>query len=141
MSELGLANSKARLRMTTLYQMATSTNGLVVGTGNKAEDFGIGFFTKWGDGGVDISPIGDLYKSEVYAMAKELGIIKEILNAKPTDGLWNDGRTDEDQIGCTYDELEEVMEGTSANQKAIEIYNHFHNKNLHKILPIPVCKL
>lgn len=138
---LGFANSKARLRMITLYQIATSKNGLVVGTGNKIEDFGIGFFTKYGDGGVDISPIADLYKSEVFAMAKELGVIEEILNAKPTDGLWNDGRTDEDQIGCTYDELEEVMEGTSTNKKAIEIYNDFHNKNLHKFNPIPVCKI
>lgn len=140
-SELGFSNSKARLRMTALYQIAASTNGLVVSTGNRVEDGGVGFFTKWGDGAADISPIGDLYKSEVRKMAKELGVMNEIISAAPTDGLWPDGRTDEDQIGCTYDELEDVMKGTSTNQKAIEIYNKLHNKNLHKMLPIPVCKL
>ena len=109
LSELSQANSRARLRMTTLYAIAGSNNGIVVGTGNKVENFGVGFFTKYGDGGVDISPIADLYKSEVFAIGNELGIIEEILDAAPTDGLWDDGRTDEEQMGASYDELEWAM--------------------------------
>ena len=109
-SELGLANSRARLRMTTLYQVAAANKGIVVGTGNKIEDFGIGFYTKYGDGGVDISPIADCNKTEVWEMGRELNILKEIIDAAPTDGLWDDGRTDEGQIGLTYEELEEAMQ-------------------------------
>ena len=109
LSSLSLANSRARLRMTTLYAIAGSTGGIVVGTGNKVEDFGVGFFTKYGDGGVDISPIADLMKSEVYEIAKALDIVEEIQQAAPTDGLWDDGRTDEEQIGATYAELEWAM--------------------------------
>ena len=104
-SDIAMVNTRARIRMATLYSLAGSNNGIVVGTGNKVEDFGVGFFTKYGDGGVDISPIADLYKSEVYLLAESLGIIQEIQEAAPTDGLWSDGRTDEDQIGATYDEL------------------------------------
>ena len=146
-SELGYANSRSRLRMITLYQLATTTNGLVVGTGNKVEDFGVGFYTKYGDGGVDISPIADLTKTEVYELAKELGINKEIISAPPTDGLWGDSRNDEDQIGATYPELEWAMNyngSTSGlNEREIEvlkIYHNFHNKNKHKMNPIPVFK-
>ncbi|MBT3847139.1 MAG: NAD(+) synthase, partial [Euryarchaeota archaeon] len=108
-SDISMANTRARIRMATLYSLSGSNNGIVVGTGNKVEDFGVGFFTKYGDGGVDISPIADLYKSEVYLLAESLGIIQEIQEAAPTDGLWSDGRTDEDQIGATYDELEWAM--------------------------------
>ena len=108
-NEHGLANSRARLRMTTLYQVAASNNGIVVGTGNKVEDFGVGFYTKYGDGGVDISPIADCNKSQVWEMGKNLGILKEIIEAQPTDGLWDDGRTDENQLGMSYEELEEAM--------------------------------
>lgn len=132
------ANSKSRLRMITLYYYATVHNGLVVGTGNKVEDFGIGFFTKYGDGGVDISPIGNLYKTEVRELAKKLGIIDEIINAKPTDGLWSDNRSDEDQIGATYEELEAIMKGKSTDK--LDIYEKFHNQNKHKMQPIPVYK-
>jgi NAD+ synthase len=146
-SELGFANSRARLRMTTLYQIATKKNGIVVGTGNKIEDFGIGFFTKYGDGGVDISPIADLTKSEVRALAKFCKVDKDIIQAAPTDGLWNDGRTDETQIGATYEELEWAMDfntDTKMNQKEqkiIDIYNNLNTKNKHKMTPIPICKI
>ncbi len=142
--ELALANSRARLRMTTLYQIAQSNGALVVGTGNKVEDFGVGFFTKYGDGGVDISPIADLMKSEVREMARELGVSSQILDAQPTDGLWGDSRTDEDQIGATYDELEWAMgyeEGftlTKRQQEVLDIYNKFNKQNKHKMRPIPV---
>ena len=146
-SDLGFANSRSRLRMITLYQLATSANGIVVGTGNKVEDFGVGFYTKYGDGGVDISPIADLTKTEVYELARELGINQEILDAQPTDGLWGDNRNDEDQIGATYPELEWAMEykgdGTDLDKRqqlVLEIYNNFHNKNKHKMEPIPVFK-
>ena len=143
---LSLANSRARIRMTTLYLIAGSGNGLVVGTGNKVEDFGIGFFTKYGDGGFDISPIGDLFKSEVYELANKFGIIEEIINAAPTDGLWNDGRTDEDQIGTSYNNLEWAMGYEAENEisdeqrKILKIYNEHREKNLHKMKKIPVYK-
>lgn len=148
LSDLSLANSKSRLRMTALYQIAGNRNGLVVGTGNKIEDFGVGFFTKYGDGGVDISPIADLYKSEVFKLGKELDIIPEIQNAKPSDGLWDDDRDDETQIGATYDELEWVMENYNETQQnlskreieVLEIYNKFNNNNKHKMVNIPIFK-
>jgi NAD+ synthase len=135
--------------MTTLYNFASILDGIVVGTGNKVEDFGVGFFTKYGDGGVDISPLADLYKSEVYALAESLGIIQEIQDAAPTDGLWNDGRTDEDQIGATYDELEWAMrqienqfneELSERQEEVLEIYWRLHNANSHKMNPIPIFK-
>jgi len=142
---LALANSRARLRMTTLYQIAQSHGGLVVGTGNKVEDFGVGFFTKYGDGGVDISPIADLMKSEVRAISKHLGVNDEILKAKPTDGLWGDDRTDEDQLGATYEELEWAMDninvGSNLSERQLEvlkIYDRFNRQNKHKMIPIPV---
>ena len=138
-SEHGYANSQARLRMTTLYQIAASNNGIVVGTGNKVEDFGIGFYTKYGDGGVDISPIADCLKTEVWDMGKELGIIQEIIEADPTDGLWTDGRTDEQQVGLSYEEIEEAMiNENSLNRKR---YEEIREKNIHKMQPIPVCKI
>ena len=138
-SEHGYANSQARLRMTTLYQIAASNNGIVVGTGNKVEDFGIGFYTKYGDGGVDISPIADCLKTEVWDMGKELGINQEIIEADPTDGLWTDGRTDEQQVGLSYEEIEEAMlkEQSSNRNRYMEI----RSKNVHKMEPIPVCIL
>ena len=137
-SELGFANSRSRIRMALLYQIAQSNNGLVIGTGNKVEDFGVGFFTKYGDGGVDISPIGDLYKSEVYDLGASLGILKTIMDATPTDGLWEDGRTDEDQLGMTYAELEEAMKwGTGS--KHYDRYIELRTANLHKMESIPVC--
>ena len=138
-SEHGYANSQARLRMTTLYQIAASNNGIVVGTGNKVEDFGIGFYTKYGDGGVDISPIADCLKTEVWDMGKELGINQEIIDADPTDGLWSDGRTDEKQVGLSYKEIEEAMlnENSSNRDRYLEI----RSKNIHKMEPIPVCIL
>jgi len=146
-NELALANSRARLRMATLYQIAQMNNGIVVGTGNKVEDFGVGFYTKYGDGGVDISPIADLMKSEVRQLAKELGVSDEIINAAPTDGLWGDSRTDEDQLGATYDELEWAMsfkgkkEDLLGRQKEIYyIYNKLHKLNKHKMVPIPIYK-
>ena len=149
-SDLSMANTRARLRMSTLYALAGSNNGIVVGTGNKVEDFGVGFFTKYGDGGVDISPIADLYKSEVYSLAKSLQIIQSIQDAPPTDGLWNDGRTDEDQIGATYEELEWAMneiENPSLEKELNErlaevmrIYLKFNNMNSHKMIPIPIFK-
>ncbi len=150
LSPLVLANSRARLRMTTLYAIAGSTGGIVVGTGNKVEDFGVGFFTKYGDGGVDISPLADLMKSEVYAIANALDIIDEIQQAVPTDGLWNDGRTDEDQIGATYAELEWAMfyeenpSGVDLSERqhqVLEIYREFNKANLHKMNPIPIFHL
>lgn len=145
-SLLGLANSRSRLRMIALYQVAQSKNGLVAGTGNKVEDFGVGFYTKYGDGGVDISPIADLYKSEVYEIARELGVVEGILNAKPTDGLWDDDRKDEDQIGATYDELEWAMKYngsdilTDREKEVLEVYNKHHKRNKHKMVEIPVFK-
>ena len=137
-SERGFANSRSRLRMAMLYQIAQSNNGLVIGTGNKVEDFGVGFFTKYGDGGVDISPIGDLYKSEVYDLGASLNILNSIMEAAPTDGLWEDGRTDEDQMGLTYDQLEEAMKwGTGS--KHYDRYIELRTANLHKMESIPVC--
>lgn len=144
------ANSKSRLRMVTLYHIATVNKGMVVGTGNKVEDFGVGFYTKYGDGGVDISPIADLYKSQVYEIAKVLGIMQDIIDAPPTDGLWEDGRNDEEQLGATYKDLEWVMkEGLSKNiedlseeeKEKINIYNQFHNANKHKMVDIPIFKI
>jgi NAD+ synthase len=134
----GFANSRARLRMTTLYQVAASNSGIVVGTGNKVEDFGVGFYTKYGDGGVDISPIADCNKSEVWELGKYLGVTKEIIDADPTDGLWNDGRSDADQLGMTYNELEKAIKNKNDpnHQKYLEI----RKKNIHKMNPIPVCK-
>ena len=137
--ELALANTRARLRMATLYQVAQTVGGIVVGTGNKVEDYGIGFYTKYGDGGVDIAPIADLYKSEVWELGRHLGVNERIINAKPTDGLWEDGRTDEDQIGVSYDQLEEAMEyGTGPGLETLE---HFSKQNRHKMEPIPTFKL
>ena len=135
--EHGMANSRARLRMTTLYQVAAANKGIVVGTGNKVEDFGVGFYTKYGDGGVDISPIADCNKTEIWELGKELGILKEIIDAAPTDGLWDDGRTDEGQLGLKYDELEEAMVNpNSANRLK---YEKIRKQNMHKMEPIPVC--
>lgn len=149
-NKLALANSRSRLRMVTLYQVATSVGGVVVGTGNKVEDYGVGFYTKYGDGGVDIAPIADLYKTEVWELGKSLGIDQRIIQAKPTDGLWDDGRTDEDQIGTSYEMLEWVMEKglsedpsflTEEETLAINIYQKFHNQNKHKMVAIPTFKL
>ena len=137
--ELANANTKSRIRMVTLYQIAGAKKGIVVGTGNKVEDYGIGFYTKYGDGGVDIAPIADLYKTEVRELGWHLGVMDEILDAKPTDGLWDDGRTDEDQIGATYEELEEAME--NGEGKAVDILYKFNNQNSHKMQPIPTFKL
>ena len=138
-SDHGFANSKARLRMTTLYQAATSNNGIVVGTGNKVEDFGVGFYTKYGDGGVDISPIADCTKTQVWEMGKNLGILDEIINAQPTDGLWDDGRTDVVQLGMSYQELEKAMK--DPNSDGYKKYMEIRKRNLHKMKPIPVCKM
>ena len=138
-NEHGLANSRARLRMTTLYQVAAFNNGIVVGTGNKVEDFGVGFYTKYGDGGVDISPIADCTKSQVWEMGKNLGILKEIIEAQPTDGLWDDGRTDISQLGMSYQELEEAMNDSS--NKNHKRYLEIRKRNLHKMNSIPVCKM
>jgi NAD+ synthase len=135
----GMANSRARLRMTTLYQVAAANKGIVVGTGNKVEDFGVGFYTKYGDGGVDISPIADCNKSEVWEIGKELNILKEIIDATPTDGLWDDGRTDEGQLGLKYSELEEAMNNPDSLNR--EKYEKIRKLNLHKMEPIPVCKI
>tara|TARA_B100000579_G_scaffold342948_1_gene295134 strand:- start:760 stop:1497 length:738 start_codon:yes stop_codon:yes gene_type:complete len=135
----GMANSRARLRMATLYQVAAANNGIVVGTGNKVEDFGVGFYTKYGDGGVDISPIADCNKSEVWEMGKELKVLNEIIEAAPTDGLWDDGRTDEGQLGLSYKELEEAMNNEDSKNR--EKYNKIRKTNLHKMEPIPVCKI
>ena len=138
-NELANANTKSRLRMVTLYQVAGSVGGIVVGTGNKVEDYGIGFYTKYGDGGVDIAPIADLYKTEVRELGSYIGVRREIIDAKPTDGLWEDGRSDEDQIGATYAELEEAME--SGTGKAVDILSRFNRQNRHKMEPIPTFKL
>ena len=138
-SEHGLANSRARIRMTTLYQVAAANNGIVVGTGNKVEDFGVGFYTKYGDGGVDISPIADCTKTEVWELGKELGILEEIIQAQPTDGLWDDGRTDVGQLGLTYQELEEAMNNSNSPHRSK--YLEQRKLNLHKMQPIPVCKI
>jgi len=138
-NEHGFANSRARLRMTTLYQVAAANKGIVVGTGNKVEDFGVGFYTKYGDGGVDISPIADCNKTEVWELGKELNILDEIINAAPTDGLWDDGRTDEGQLGLKYDELEEAMNNPNSTNRAE--YEKIRKQNLHKMDPIPVCKI
>ena len=138
-NEHGFANSRARLRMTTLYQVAAANKGIVVGTGNKVEDFGVGFYTKYGDGGVDISPIADCNKTEVWELGKELGILKEIIDAPPTDGLWDDGRTDEGQLGLKYNELEEAMRNPNSINRAK--YETIRKQNLHKMEPIPVCKI
>ena len=149
-SDIAMANTRARIRMAALYSLAGSNNGIVVGTGNKVEDFGVGFFTKYGDGGVDISPIADLYKSEVYQLAEFLGITQEIQDAAPTDGLWPDGRTDEDQIGATYDELEWAMneiENPSTERElnerlaeVMKIYLKLNLMNSHKMHPIPIFR-
>ena len=157
--KLASANSRARLRMMTLYQIAQSHGGIVVGTGNRVEDFGVGFFTKYGDGGVDISPIGDCLKTEVWDMGRELGLAQEIIDAPPTDGLWDDGRNDEDQLGMTYPELERAMNldflkragavdsdmpgsaKLSAKDRAnVKRYQEIRARNMHKMQPIPVCK-
>ena len=149
--ELSLANTRARLRMTTLYYFAGMHNYLVAGTGNKVEDFGVGFFTKYGDGGVDISPLADLMKSEVYQIAREIGVIEDIVEAKPTDGLFGDSRSDEDQIGASYDELEWAMkmaekgktedDFTGREKEAFRIYKMRNRANKHKMVPIPVCEI
>jgi len=145
--QLAMANTRARLRMTTLYAIGQANHCLVAGTGNKVEDFGVGFFTKYGDGGVDICPIADINKSQVRELAKILHVIPEILAAKPTDGLWGDGRSDEDQLGATYEELEWAMEQTNQEStdlttrqvEVLAIYNKLHQANKHKMVPIPVC--
>ena len=138
-SELGMANSRARIRMSTLYQVAAANKGIVVGTGNKVEDFGVGFYTKYGDGGVDISPIADCNKSEVWEIGKSINILQEIIDAAPTDGLWDDGRTDEGQLGLKYEELEEAMNNVNSINR--EKYEKIRKINLHKMEPIPVCKI
>ena len=136
-NEHGMANSRARLRMTTLYQVAAANKGIVVGTGNKVEDFGVGFYTKYGDGGVDISPIADCNKTQVWELGKELGILQEIIDEPPTDGLWDDGRTDEGQLGLKYNELEEAMENPNSPNRVK--YENIRKQNMHKMEPIPVC--
>lgn len=138
-NNLALSNTKSRLRMVTLYQVAGSVGGIVVGTGNKVEDYGVGFYTKYGDGGVDIAPIADLYKTEVWELGKHLGVDQRIIDAQPTDGLWEDGRTDEDQIGVSYAELEEAMENGTG--PAVEVLAKFNSQNKHKMNPIPTFKL
>ena len=137
-NEHGFANSRARLRMTTLYQVAAANSGIVVGTGNKVEDFGVGFYTKYGDGGVDISPIADCTKTQVWELGRYLEISEDIINTPPTDGLWDDGRNDVQQLGMSYEELEKAMDDKKDPnyQKYLEI----REKNLHKMNPIPVCK-
>jgi len=146
--DLAFANSRARLRMMTLYQIAQAHGGIVVGTGNRVEDFGVGFFTKYGDGGVDISPIGDCLKTQVWDMGRELGLPQEIIDAAPTDGLWADNRTDEDQLGMTYPELETAMQQAESNsgvdnkkqKQNLKAYREIRARNMHKMQPIPVCK-
>ena len=138
-NEHGFANSRARLRMTTLYQVAAANKGIVVGTGNKVEDFGVGFYTKYGDGGVDISPIADCNKTDVWELGKELGILQEIVDAPPTDGLWDDGRTDEGQLGFKYEDLEDAMKNSNSPHR--KEYESIRKQNLHKMEPIPVCKI
>lgn len=147
---LSMANTRARLRMTTLYAVGQANGLLVAGTGNKVEDFGVGFYTKYGDGGVDLSPIADLTKTEVFALARELGVIESIQKAQPTDGLWKDERTDEGQLGATYPELEWAMafnanafateeQLTDRQREVLRIYRSFNRANQHKMVPIPVC--
>ncbi len=150
--QLALANSRSRLRMMCLYQVAQDNTGIVVGTGNKVEDFGVGFFTKYGDGGVDISPIADCLKTEVWDMGREMNILPDIIAAAPTDGLWDDARTDEDQLGMTYPELENAMrldqcqqQGDTAimsplERRQLRRYQKIRASNLHKMQPIPVCR-
>jgi len=138
-NEHGMANSRARLRMVTLYQVAAANNGVVVGTGNKVEDFGVGFYTKYGDGGVDISPIADCTKTQVWEMGEYLGIDKEIIKADPTDGLWEDGRPDVSQLGMSYQDLEKAM--VDPKSPDYKKYLEIRNRNLHKMEPIPVCKM
>lgn len=147
---LTMANTRARLRMITLYAFASHYRLLVVGTGNKVEDFGVGFYTKYGDGGVDISPIADLMKTEVYTLGRYLGVSRDILSARPTDGLWEDNRTDESQIGASYDELEWAMtyeagdksrDITEHQKDVLEVYRKFNRINRHKMEPIPVCTI
>lgn len=147
-NHLAMANTRSRLRMLTLYGIGQANSCLVCGTGNKVEDFGVGFFTKYGDGGVDVSPIGDLLKTEVWAIAKEVGVIEEIVSAKPTDGLWADGRSDEDQIGASYPELEWAMNYSGdgsilseRQQEVLNIYQRLNRVNQHKMTPIPVCEI
>jgi len=148
---MSLANTRARLRMTSLYYFAALERLLVAGTGNKVEDFGVGFYTKYGDGGVDLSPIADLLKTQVYTIAKYLGINQEIIKAAPTDGLWGDDRTDEDQIGASYPELEWAMSMDEQNKsiedfhgrekEVFKIYKKFNSANKHKMIPIPICEI
>ena len=136
-NKLAFANSRSRLRMVTLYQIAQANNGIVVGTGNKVEDFGVGFYTKYGDGGVDISPIADCNKTDVWNIGKSLGVINEIIEAAPTDGLWDDSRNDESQLGLTYQQIEEAMNNPTSSY--FEKYMKIREPNLHKMKPIPVC--
>jgi len=138
-NEHGMANSRARLRMVTLYQVAAANNGIVVGTGNKVEDFGVGFYTKYGDGAVDISPIADCTKTQVWEMGEHLGLPEQIIKADPTDGLWEDGRADVSQLGMSYQELEKSM--MDQNSPGYKKYLEIRNRNLHKMRPIPVCKM
>ena len=138
-NKLAFANSRSRLRMVTLYQIAQANNGIVVGTGNKVEDFGVGFYTKYGDGGVDISPIADCNKTDVWNIGKSLGVINEIIEAAPTDGLWDDSRNDESQLGLTYEQIEEAMDNPTSSY--FEKYMKIREPNLHKMKPIPVCIL
>ena len=138
-NEHGYANSRARLRTAALFQVAAANNGIVVGTGNKVEDFGVGFYTKYGDGGVDISPIADCTKTEVWELAEEIGVIKDIISAAPTDGLWDDSRNDESQLGLSYKQLEEAMENKSSEYYSR--YEEIRKPNLHKMKPIPVCEI
>jgi len=138
-NEHGMANARARLRMTTLYQVAAANNGIVVGTGNKVEDFGVGFYTKYGDGGVDISPLADCTKTQVWEMGEKLGILEGIVKADPTDGLWEDGRADVSQLGMSYQDLEKAM--IDSNNPGHKKYLEIRKKNLHKMNPIPVCKM
>jgi NAD+ synthase len=138
-NSLAFANSRSRLRMVTLYQIAQANRGIVVGTGNKVEDFGVGFYTKYGDGGVDISPIADCKKTDVWNIGRSLGVIDEIIEAAPTDGLWDDSRNDESQLGLSYEEIEEAMENSKS--KNFKRYQDIRKPNLHKMKPIPVCIL
>ena len=147
-NHLSMANARARLRMTTLYAVGQANGCLVAGTGNKIEDFGIGFFTKYGDGGVDLNPIADLTKTDVWTVAREIGVIQEIIDAKPTDGLWADGRSDEDQIGASYPELEWAMQFsgdetnlTDRQKEVLAIYRRLNRVNQHKMQAIPVCEI
>ena len=133
------ANTKSRLRMVTLYHVAANVNGIVVGTGNKVEDYGVGFYTKYGDGGVDIAPIADLYKTEVWELGEYLEVDQRIVDADPTDGLWVDSRSDEEQLGASYEQLEEAME--TGEGPGVEVLKKFNTQNKHKMEPIPTFKL